>query len=422
MARKKILVIGTADNIGGAARVGWNIGSYAEKYGYNVKYIVAYKKSRSSNVYELKKNSFITWLVLKTGYNLVSLLRFIRAFIFADDIDFGAEDEILNHPWYKEADIVHCHNLHGNFFKLATLSKIASERSTVWTLHDGWALTAHCAHCFDCKKYNNGKHFTPGLKRYGAMLWDNSTYLWNKKKDIYQKSPKLHLVSPSLWLANRVKNSILKDKPLIVINNGIDTEIFRPRDKITIRKELRLPFGKTIIAYVAQMGTVDPRKGGSYFLKTANYFSDNSNVVFLCIGGIVGDKVVRKDNIIYIPFISDKEKLSYYYSSADVLLFTSLAENFPLVTLEALASGLPVVSFDVGGVKEQVEHKINGYIAKYKNQKDLDRGLKYILDLDKNGVQKMMARNREKAQTKYSIKKMSGNYIDLYENIIRNNK
>ena len=145
-------------------------------------------------------------------------------------------------------------------------------------------------------------------------------------------------------------------------------------------------------------------------------------MVFLCIGGIVGDKVVRKDNIIYIPFISDKEKLSYYYSSADVLLFTSLAENFPLVTLEALASGLPVVSFDVGGVKEQVEHKINGYIAKYKNQKDLDRGLKYILDLDKNGVQKMMARNREKAQTKYSIKKMSGNYIDLYENIIRNNK
>src|SRR4030042_2469034 len=202
--KKKVLIIGTADNTGGAARVGWEIGRNAGKHGFDVKFIVGYKKSNAPNVYELKKAPFLVSVESKTGYNLVSLFRFGRAFVFADDIDFGSSDEILNHPWYKESDIVQCHNLHGNFFKLETLSKIATEKPTIWTLHDGWALTAHCAYCFDCKNYNNGKHFTLGLKRYGAMLWDNSDYLWNRKKEIYQNSPKLHLVVPSLWLANRV--------------------------------------------------------------------------------------------------------------------------------------------------------------------------------------------------------------------------
>jgi len=418
MVRRKILVIGTADKVGGAARVGWDIGKNIKKYGYDTKFIVGYKKSNSPNVYELKKNSFIAKIESKTRYNLVSFLRFIRAFLLANDIDFGASDEILNHPWYKKADIVHCHNLHGNFFRLETLSKIASEKPTIWTLHDGWALTAHCAHCYDCERYNNGKHFTFGLKRYGAMLWNNSDYLWNKKKGIYASSSKINVVVPSRWLADRVKTSILKDKPLTVINNGIDTEIFKPRDRKKVRKELRLPLRKTIVAYIAQMGTLDPRKGGAYFLDTASYFLTDPNIIFLCIGGIVGAKSVKKDNIIYLPFISDKKKLSHYYSSADMLLFVSLAENFPLVTLEALSSGLPVVSFDVGGVKEQIEHKLNGYIAKYKNLGDLINGVNYILNMDKNDLEIMKNNNRHKAAEKYSINNMTEKYYELYKKFV----
>jgi glycosyltransferase involved in cell wall biosynthesis len=418
MNKKKILVIGTTDYIGGAAGVGWALGNEMLKKGLDVKYIVGYKKSNSENVYELKKNKLLSFLESKSRFNLVSLVRFIRAFFLANDIDFGAEKEILEHPWYKEADLVHCHNLHGNFFKLRTLNAIASEKPTVWTLHDGWALTAHCAHCYECKRYNNGKHFTPGLNRYGAMLWDNSEYLWDEKKRIYARSPKINVVVPSVWLANVVKSSILKDKPLSVINNGIDVNVFKPRNKKILRKELGLPKDKTIVAYVAQMGTLDPRKGGVYFLETSKHFLNNPNIVFLCIGGIVGNKPVRKDNVIYIPFISDKNKLSHYYSTSDILLFASLAENFPLVTLEAMASGLPVVSFDVGGVKEQVEHRLNGYVAKYKNTNDLINGLEYILDLNKDELRTMKNCNRNKAIKKYSLKSMTNGYMNLYEKII----
>jgi len=383
----------------------------------DIKYIVGYKKSHSENVYELKKNKLLSFLESKTRFNVISLVRFIRAFLLANDIDFGAAKEILEHPWYKNAGIVQLHNLHGNFFKFDTLSRIASEKPTVWTLHDGWALTAHCAHCYDCKKYNNGKHFTPGLRRYGAMLWNNSEYLWNTKKRIYANSPKLNIVTPSQWLANRVKYSILKGKSLTVINNGIDVNVFKPRDKNRIRRELRLPTDKILIAYVAQMGTLDPRKGGTYFLETAKYFLNNPNIIFLCIGGIIGNKNVQKENIIYMPFISDKEELSHYYSSADLFLFTSLAENFPLVTLEAMASGLPVIGFDVGGVKEQVKHKVNGYIAKYKDSKELIVGINYFLNLNHQSFHKVCEIDRKKTLQSYTVEIMTKKYLALYKSL-----
>ena len=418
MKRKKILVIGTADNVGGAARVGWNIAKGVEKFGYDTKFIVGDKHSDSLRVYELKKNSLVSKLGNKIRINLVSILRYGRSFLLANDIDFGASEEILNHPWYKDADIIHMHNLHGDYFKLDTLRKISAEKPVVWTLHDKWALTAHCAQCSDCKNLNNGKHFTPGLRHIYPILWNNSDYLWNKKKLIYKQSKYLNIVTPSIWLADLVKKGILKNKPLTVINNGVDTDVFKPRDKKKVRKELHLPLKKTIIAYVAQMGTVDSRKGGKYFLETAKNYSGNPDVVFLCIGGIIGNTPRQVNNVIFVPYISDDdEKLSHYYSSADILLFTSLAENFPLVTLEALATGLPVVSFDVGGVKEQVSHKINGYVAKYKDGDDLLCGLQFILSLDRMGLKKMSLINRNKAVKEYSLGKMAYNYASLYKKL-----
>lgn len=416
---KKILVIGTADKLGGAARVGWNIAMGARKRGYGVKFIVGFKSSQDKDVYQLRSNSFLRWLNKITGKNILGLSKHFKAYLLANDIDFGASDEILNHPYYKEADLVHCHNLHGHFFKLETLAKIAIEKPTVWTLHDGWALTAHCTHCFDCKNYNNGRHFTPGLKRYQAMFWNNSEYLWNKKKEIYKKARNLTIVTPSKWLADRVKTSILKDKPLEVINNGIDTDIFKPREKSKVRKELGLPLDKTIIAYVAQWGTLDPRKGGQYFLDTTKEFHQDDNILFLCIGGIVGNKPERKGNIVYVPFLKDKELLSKYYSSADILLFVSLAENFPLVTLEAMATGLPIVAFDTGGVKEQITHQVNGYICKYRDSEDLVCGIRYLLSLSNKQTESISERNRAKAVKKYSLFAMTSAYIQLYEKLFK---
>lgn len=410
----KILMIGTSDNVGGAARVGWDLGRELRRRGWWVRYIVAYKKMDSDVVYELKKSSLTELMGRITDLNITPLSRHFRDFLFANDIDFGASDEIFNHPWYKEAEIVHLHNLHGGYFKLENLLRICKEKKVVWTLHDMWSITAHCVYCYDCGNWNKGKHHTPGYRKYGSMLWDNSEYLWNKKKNIYSKS-RIFLIPSSQWLNGYVRKSILKDKPSKVILNGVDTNIFKPSNKRKVRSQLKLPQEKIIIAFINQGGVEDPRKGGGYFYQISKHFENNKKLLFLCIGG--GKRRERKENILYVPFIFKVKDLAKYYKASDLFLFTSLADNCPLVPLEALSSGLPVVSFDVGGVKEEIMHKKNGYIAKYKDAKDLINGISFILKLGKARMEKMSKENRKNAVAKFSHSVLADKTITIYQHL-----
>lgn len=410
---KNILMIGGTDCIGGAATVGWQLGNHLNKQGYNVKYIVADKYSNSSKVYELKKNRITHWLDNHTKYNISALVRQIAFYIFANDIDFGAKEEILKHPWYKNADVIHLHNLHGNYFRLNTLVSIAKEKPTVWTLHDMWSITANCFYCYDCKHWNTGMHHTNTIGRPGNTLWDNSKYLWRKKKEIYNES-RLNIVTPAVWLKNKIKNSILVKQKITVIPNGIDNKIFKNKDRTQCRKKLNLSLQKKIVLFVAQGAEKNPRKGYSYFSKLARNCSNNNQVDFLCIGSSIKRRV---GNILFIPFLRDFNELVDYYNSADVLIFPSLDEVFGLVTLEAMSCGIPVVCFDLPAIREQIMHKVNGYVAKYGDLEDLQQGMEYILKLNHAKINKIKLTNRDKVTKKYSINKMVDQYSMLYEKI-----
>jgi glycosyltransferase involved in cell wall biosynthesis len=134
----------------------------------------------------------------------------------------------------------------------------------------------------------------------------------------------------------------------------------------------------------------------------------------MCIGGANTEQL---GNIVYVPNISDKNILAEHYGLSDVFLFTSLAENCPLVVLEAMSCGLPVVSFDVGGVPELVTHKTNGYIAKYKDGVDLMKGLKWILTMTDTEFRHLSKNNRQKVVESYSIAKMTDQYEVLFKRI-----
>ena len=411
---KKILMIGTTDFVGGAARVSWDLGKGLVKKGHKVNYIVGYKNSDADRVYELRTNLLLKKLEELSGYNLVALARHFRAFLLSNDLDFGASEEILQHPWYKEADVVHLHNLHGHYFKIDTLLKIAKDKPVVWTLHDMWAITAHCAFCYDCDRFNNGKHYTSGVKRYQAMLCDNSEYLWNKKRKIYKKI-KINVITPSRWLAEIANKSTLGNQRIEVINNGVDIQIFSPKTDLKIRKKLSISNSKKIITFVAQGGRLDPRKGGDYFLRVARHYKNDKEKVFICLGG--GRRIEKTGNIIYIPFLKSPVELAAYYASSDIFLFASLAENFPLVTLEAMSCGLPVVAFNTGGISEQIGHKKDGFIAKYKNETDLIKGIEWTMSLSEEKNREMRKRIRKKVVDKFSVAKMINKYIKLYEDI-----
>ena len=389
-----VLQINTADTKGGAGKVAYSLKNELVKMGHSSTLLVSRKYSQDNDVKLIRPDSNFRRRALKK-----------LTYYLANDLDLFPAEHILKMPEFKNADIIHCHNLHTNYFNLRTLEKISKLKPVVWTFHDMWPLTAHCAHSFDGALNQNGFFTCPSLDIYPPIAWHNEKYLENKKSKIYTKS-NFHIVTPSKWLADKVGQSLLKDKLLTIIYNGIDTNIFKSLPKEQSRQELNLPQDKKIVLIVAKHGQSNPWKGGNHAQEIMNSYKNNSDVYFVDLGG---DENKKEGNIETVSYINSRETLVKYYSAADVLLYPSLADNCPLVVLEALASALPVVSFDTGGIPELVEHKKTGYIAKYENTEDLKNGLEFTLGLGNiNPI------------NKFNVEKMAADYLSLYNDLIKN--
>ena len=393
----KVLIIGTTDILGGAAKVSWELKNALENEGHEVSMFVADKRSDDENVHIIPRSNWRKYagLLLATE-GLIST------------------DWILETKEFKEADIVHCHNLHGRYFNLETLQKMSLLKPIVWTLHDEWAVTPHCAYTLEGTNMENGLYVCPSIDTQPRILWDNSKRLADSKVSIYKKS-KLHVVTPSKWLYDRAANTILKDQDLQLIPNGIDSSSFKQTDKSIAREKLNLPPDKKIILFLATAGKANTWKGWKYNEKMINTFKDEDDVLFLNVGNLSTEK--PENNVEYRMHVKSSDELALYYSAADVLLFTSIAENFPLVILEAMSCGLPIVAFDVGGVKEVVTHLKNGYIAPYQDTSALKEGLDWSLSLPNEEKVTLAKHSSQKIAESYDISNMIQSYFDLYKKL-----
>lgn len=407
----KILFINKDDNRGGAAQMAWNLAIELRELGHEVRFIVRRKFSNDKYVYELKENPVLSTLKRITKRDFTVVLSNIRDQVLSNDIDTGIEKQILDHPWIDWADVIHFHNLHGNYFKLSNIIKISKKKPVVWTLHDLWAVTGHCAYPFECKRFQKECGRCPRLHDYQNLLWDNSKHLINSKKEIYHKS-KLNIVVPSKWMAGMVATSILRDKNTKVISNGINTRVFTGNKNIHTRKELNLPSDKKIVLFFTY-GLNNINKGWSHIEKILNHYNDNKDILFVGIGKLEG---VWK-NVKCVDPIYDQKQLAKYYKAADILLFPSLSESFGLVPLEASGCGRPVVAFPVGVIPDLIKHGENGYIAKYSDTKSLIEGVEYFLSKKTEELSKISAQNVKIVNEKFSLYKMGKSYSKFYEKI-----
>ena len=392
-----ILQISANDSsVGGASSIAIKIKKELDKREIENSYFCGLKTSNDQNIFSIPKKK----------------IDMIKSILLADDMNYFKTDFLLNTEQYKKADIIHCHNLHGWYFNLNTLQKMCSEKKVIWTFHDMWPITPHCCHAFD-GKVKNGFYECPSLKIYPSLLWHNEKKLINTKENIYSNS-NFHIVSPSQWLVDKIKGSILNDKPLTLINNGIDTNFFSPGDMNQSRNKLQLPLDKKIILFVANGGLSNTLKGGKYLMEVKKSFENNKNIIFICIGG---DKQEVKDNMMFFKTTSKPEFLREFLRASDLILFPSLADNFPLVLLEAAACGLPIVAFDVGGVNEIFENKLGGYIAKYGQTEDLINGINFLLGKNNDEIKDINNYLRKTTIEKFNDINMVSKYIELYNSL-----
>jgi glycosyltransferase involved in cell wall biosynthesis len=402
-----ILQINTFFDKGGAAHIARNI---HENINVNSKHesFFAYGRgedSASKKVHEFAYKSEI--------YIHGSITRFIG---YEGIGSYFSTKRLIRYIESNNIDLIHIHNIHGYYLNLNFINYLKeNEYPVVWTFHDAWPFTGSCAYFFNCNKWENGCGNCPNLKTYPKNYIDQSKNMWEKKRSMFNLGWKPIIITPSKWLGNEVRKSFLKDHEIIVINNGINTNLFKIRENEKVRNKLNIPLDKKIILFVAA-DLQNKRKGAKYFFEALKNLKDKDYIVVT-----IGKKYENKFNdldieIKQLGYIHEKEKLSKVYSMADLFCTTSLDEVFGLTVTEALSSGTPVVAFNVGGITEQIIGGC-GFTVKPKNIKEFAQKIEILLEDEK--LNKEMSQNaRKKAVNNYSVEKMVNEYIKVYDKLL----
>ncbi len=313
-----------------------------------------------------------------------------------------------------QPDIVNLHNIHGYYVNYKLLFEYFKEENipVVWTFHDCWPFTGHCAY-FDlvgCEKWKTQCENCPQIKSYPTSLVDNSKRNYDLRKKIFAGiSKQLTIVTPSAWLGNLVKESFLKDCNVEVINNGIDLNIFKPTPG-TFKQEHGIDNKKMVLALASEW-TV--RKGFEDIKYVGTHLPDDYKLVIV---GLEEEQLAEvPSDIIAITRTDNSQQLIEIYSEADVFVNASVEDNFPTVILESLACGTPVVTYDTGGCREQVDIT-NGVLVEKFAKDELIQG---IISIDtKDGFIRQSC--IEKAKN-FEKSKMYNKYNDLFRKEVNNN-
>lgn len=320
---------------------------------------------------------------------------------------------LVKHTKEISPDIIHLHNIHGGYFQTNLLPKLSKIAPVVWTFHDMFPITGHCAHSFECEEWKTGCENCENLDICPSIKKDRTKFLWKYKNKIFN-SANFTIVTPSLWLKKCVEESFLKNKDIRLIYNGIDLENFTKTDKSEARKALELPENKKIVLFSANGGVKNPFKGGEFVFQAFEKLKDREDIIFLNIGGNIGQK---SENWQDFGYVKDPKTMAKLYSASDVYLFPTLAETFGMTVVEAMSCGLPVVTFETGGVPEIVENGKSGFVVEYKNGEKLVSALEKLLD--NNELREKIAENAANASKKFSSERMAIEYLRLYEELLK---
>lgn len=301
-------------------------------------------------------------------------------------------------------DIVHLHNIHGYYVNYSELFNYLNSKNIniIWTLHDCWSFTGYCPH-FDlvnCDKYKSGCANCPTGFTYPYSLFkQNISKHFSLKEKLFTSNSKLTIVTPSKWLKNKVKESFLKDKDIVTIQNGIDLSSFKPGKKKN--KEFT-------ILFVANYWT--KTKGKEEIEKIVKNIRKEIKVVI--IGEFKNVSNYLKDRCILINRTNDISELISLYSKAHLLINPTLEEVLGLVNIEALACGTPVFTYNTGGSPETIDETSGKIVDKYDYKKMATLINQQFNDYTYKATDCI---NRSKLFTK---EKMLDNYWQLYNKIL----
>ena len=316
----KVLMINSVCGIRSTGRICTDLAQALEAQGHTVR--IAYGR-------ETVPERFSRYAV-RIGSDCGVKLHALKARAF-DASGFGSRFATLRFlDWVRkyDPDVIHLHNVHGYYLHVGLLFDYLRTcgKRILWTLHDCWAFTGHAAYCeqANCEKWKNGCSHCPKDWDYPKSLSDHARRNYARKKALFTGIPNLELVTPSQWLADLCAESFLKEYPVTVIHNGINTDVFRPCDGTALRASLGLTLSEML--------------------------SDRERIVLVGMS----ERQIQglPPAILGLPRTNSAQELAALYAMADVYANPTYEDNYPTTNLEAIACGTPVVTYATGGSPE----------------------------------------------------------------------
>ena len=400
----KIVILNTSERTGGAAVAAGRLGKALGQAGIQVDKLI-------------RENSWLNRFRFYWERLIIFLCNHLnRKNLFAVSIANTGMD-LSGHPLVKDADIIHLHWINQGFLSLKDIEELVKlNKPIVWTMHDMWPCTGICHHARDCEKFQMICESCFFLKSKGKDL---STSVFDKKLSLY-KEANITFVGCSRWLSGKAKKSyLLRDKTVLSIPNPIDTEVYHPMDQDMTRELLGLPSGKRLLLFGA-LNVTDKRKGIDYLIEALRKIEKQD--VELVVFGQAKDDIrdLFPVSIHSMGYLSDESKIVALYNAVDMFITSSLEENLPNTIMESMACGTPCVGFEIGGIPEMIDHKINGYVASYKDASDLANGIRWVLEHEDQ--QALSDACVKKVQENYTEEVVAKQYMALYKRLLHQKK
>ena len=336
----------------------------------------------------------------------------------------AANGTFMTHDWtyfgglverqLPTADIIHLHWA-TDLLDFRALPRLAARAPLIWTFHDMNAYTGGCHYTQGCERFTAECGACPLLPSQNP---DDITHqvIQRKVAALQQVPPsRLTIVSPSRWMATEARRSTVFGRfDIEVIPNGIDVQVFRPLDRVELRRQHGFAPHDRLILFVAD-NLSDRRKGMLELEQAFAQIAHLPNLKILTLGG----NRSRMEGPMYhhLGPLHDPEKICEAYNLADIFVIPTLQDNFPNTVLEALASGTPVVGFATGGVADAVENGVSGLLAPTGDVAGLARHIMRALTDDPLRAAMSLAA-RARAVNCYSLKRQAAACAALYRRML----
>ncbi len=305
-------------------------------------------------------------------------------------------------------DLIQLHNIHGYYLNYKLLFEYLNSTNIpiIWTLHDCWSFTGHCAHFVTagCEKWKTGCYGCPLKGDYPKSFVDRSKRNYELKKKLFTANPNLHIVTVSDWLASLVKQSYFRDKEVRIIKNGVDLDVFKP-----------MPFEKTNKYRILGVSGVWTKEKGLYDIFRLREMLDVDKYEFILVG--LNKKQIEElpKGVAGLERTESIGELATLYSSANVLINLTYADTFPTVNLEALACGTPVVTYRTGGSPEAIDEK-TGIVVEQGDVSAIANAVVKMCSLNRD---QLKSDCRLRAEKEFNRNDRFKDYMNLYNEVLK---